>query len=225
MTTIRAVATHDVVQQLHPRPVTAEDEVGKAVGKAIDSALSRYSHEFSRQFRPTHSSIHRYAAEVLDDELDAGAVELGSADREAILGQIDGVLRAFRKSEVFGLARPRSRLILIGEDAGIYAQPDYWDGRARFFEMKSYHAVPTPPDVALQLRIFQLAFPTCVGYLACFDRHTVPTQVSIDRVPVPSEPEVRATLAAARAVALERGVEKVLEFVDAPMIRYPIPER
>ncbi|MCI4330769.1 MAG: hypothetical protein L3K19_02835 [Thermoplasmata archaeon] len=222
MGSIKVVATHDVVQALHPRPASPDDELGKAVGTAIDSALSRYSHQFSRQLRPTHPAILAYAVEILDDRLLETDVELTAADRETVLAQIDGVIRAFRKSPVFGLPRPRSRLILIGEEVGVYAQPDYWDGSLRFFEMKSYHAMPMPPDVALQVRCFQLAFPQCEGYLACFDRHSTPVRVSIDRVPPPTEDEVRSTLESARTIAREVGVEKVLEYIDAPVIRYAL---
>jgi hypothetical protein len=222
VSSFRTVATHEVVQALHPRPFSPEDELGKAVGKAIDSALSRYSHEFSRNLRPTSASIQEFAVMVLDEELLETDVELSGTDRAHVLTQIGGVLKAFRKSEVFGLPRPRSRLIVINNEVGVYAQPDYWDERNRFYEMKSYHAFPFPPDVDLQLRLFQLAFPGFAGFLACFDRHAEPPVATIDAIPPRPESEVKEVLVRARQIALERGKEKVLEYVDSPMIRYEV---
>jgi len=45
MTTVRTVATYEIVQITYPRPpVTERDELGMAVGRVIDSSFSRYSH-------------------------------------------------------------------------------------------------------------------------------------------------------------------------------------
>lgn len=222
-TSIRTVATHDVTQSLHPRPVTPENEVGKVEGIAIDRALSEYSHQFARGRHPTKASIERLAAEVLHEQLEEADLVLPSSELERIRGQLLGVLRAFRKSELFGLARPRSRVILIGEAVGVYAQPDYWDGRARFYEMKSYRAEPVPPDVALQMRLFQLAFPECIAHLASFDRHADPVSTTIVRWEPPTESERRSVLEAAWGVAEAQGTEKILEFLDAPVVRYARP--
>lgn len=222
MTVIRTLATYEVVQRTHPRPVTERDELGMAVGRAIDAALSRYSHEAGQHRRPTVTSMRRYAAELLDTELADAHVVLPPTDREKELGKVAGVLQAFRKSELFGLSRPRSRLILINETIGVYAQPDYWDGRTTFYEMKSYRAVPPPPDVAMQLRFFQLAFPGLRGVLACFDRHAMPVETTLLPIPPIAEAEARETLRAAYRAGLENGQEKVLEYVDNPIVRYPL---
>jgi hypothetical protein len=224
MTTVKTVAAHEVVQAAYPRPVTERDEVGMAVGKAIDDTLSRYSYEFSQSRRPTRTAMNRMAAEVLDEELENADVQLAPEDRERQLEAISAVLQAFRKSEIMGLTRPRSRLILINGRVGIYAQPDYWDGRERFYEMKSYHADPMPPDVHLQLQLFQCAFPKFRAFLACFDRHATPVTTTIEEVP-PLEPVVaHQVLRLAYDTGLEKGVEKVLEYVDSPTERYSIPE-
>ncbi len=222
MTTIRTLATHDLVQLAHPRPPKEGDELGKAEGKAIDSALALYSHESSQNRRPTLTAMNRYAVQVLDEELRDAHVELGPAERPLVLSRVSEVVKAFRHSEVFGLPRPKTRMILINHQVGVYAQPDYWDGRSRFYEMKSYRAVPPPPDVALQLTMFQLAFPGFEGRLICFDRHVTPVQITVAPLTPLSEGQTRSVLLGAWREGLEHGEEKVLEFIDSPIIRYSI---
>jgi len=224
MTTVKTVAAHQVVQATYPRPVTEKDEIGMAVGKAIDETLSRYSHEFAQSRRPTRTAMVRLAAATLDEELANADVELAAADRERHLAAISAVLHAFRNSEVMGLARPRSRIILINGQVGIYAQPDYWDGHGRFYEMKSYHANPTPPDVQLQLRLFQCAFPNFRAFLASFDRHATPVTTTIEEIPPLDPPRVEEVLRLALRIGLEQGTEKVLEYVDNPIVRYSVVE-
>jgi hypothetical protein len=223
MTAVKTVAAHEIVQGAYPRPVTEKDEIGMAVGKAIDETLSRYSHEFSQSRRPTLTSMNRLASEILDEELADADIQLTPKDRELQLSQVSGVLQAFRRSEVMGLSRPRSRMILINERVGVYAQPDYWDGRDRFYEMKSYYANPTPPDVRLQLQLFQCAFPGFRAFLACFDRHATPVSTTIESVPPLEPPAAEEVLKLAYRTGLERGTEKVLEYIDNPIVRYSIP--
>ncbi|HYA54613.1 MAG TPA: hypothetical protein VEG42_03315 [Thermoplasmata archaeon] len=224
MTAVRTVAAHEIVQAEYPRVVTERDEVGMAVGKAIDETLSRFSHEFGQGRRPTLTAMNRLASEVLDRELADADLVLSPPDHRSQLGSISGVLQAFRRSEVMGLPRPRSRLVLVNERAGFYAQPDYWNGRDRFYEMKSYTAEPMPPDVTLQLRLFQCAFPTFQAYLACFDRHVTPVTSSIAPVPMLSETDRFDVLRRAYRTALEKGTEKVLEYIDNTVVRYTVPE-
>ncbi|MGA8663973.1 MAG: hypothetical protein WB809_02740 [Thermoplasmata archaeon] len=224
MTTARTIAAHEIVRAAYPRPVTEKDEIGMAVGRAIDETLSRYSYEFAQARRPTRTAMNRMATEILDRELEDADVQLPADDRSKQLAAISAVLQAFRASEVMGLSRPRSRLILINERVGVYAQPDFWDGHARFYEMKSYHATPTPPDVCLQLQLFQCAFPTFRAFLACFDRHATPVTTTIEELP-PIDPVVaQGVLQLAYRTGLEKGVDKVLEYVDSPTVRYVIPE-
>ena len=223
MTSVRTVATHEVVQATFPRPATERDELGMAVGRAIDSTLSRYSYEFSQSRHPTRTAMQRAAADFLDAEVEEAGLDLDAPERERQLAAIGAVVQAFRQSEVMGLARPRSRLILVNERFGIYAQPDYWDGRSRFYEMKSYLARPIPPDVRLQLQLFQCAFPRFRAFLACFDRHTSPVQTSLEELPPPDEPTVQEILALGVGTARDQGTEKVLEYVDNPIVRYAIP--
>jgi hypothetical protein len=224
MTSVKTVAAHEVVQATYPRPVTEKDEIGMAAGKAIDETLSRYSYEFSQGRHPTRTAMNRLAAEILDEELADADVQLSPEDRERQLTAISGVLQAFRQSEVMGLARPRSRLVLINGRVGIYAQPDYWDGRARIYEMKSYHATPTPPDVRLQLQLFQLAFPNFRAFLASFDRHATPVTTTIEEIPPLESPAAEEVLRLAFRIASEKGTDKVLEYVDNPTVRYTIIE-
>jgi len=223
MTAVKTVATYEIVQAAYPRPVTERDEIGMAVGKAIDETLSLYSHEFGQSRRPTFTSMNRLAAEILERELADADVQLTPQDRERELAGISGVLHAFRRSEVMGLSRPRSRMILINEQVGVYAQPDYWDGRDRFYEMKSYHTIPMPPDVRLQLQLFQCAFPGFRAFLACFDRHATPVTTNIESIPPLEPPAVEEILKLAYRTGLEKGSEKVLEYVDSPIVRYSIP--
>ncbi len=222
MTTVRTVAAHEVVQAAYPREVTEADELGMAVGKAIDETLSRFSHEFGQGRRPTLASMNRLAAETLDRELADTDLSLTPGDREKQLATVSGVLQAFRRSEVMGLPRPRSRLVLINERVGVYAQPDYWNGRDRFYEMKSYLARPLPPDVRLQLELFQCAFPGFRAFLACFDRHATPVATVIEEMPPLERETADGVLKLAYRTGLEKGVEKVLEYVDNPIVRYAL---
>ncbi|MCI4340125.1 MAG: hypothetical protein L3J73_02490 [Thermoplasmata archaeon] len=224
MTTLKTLATHEVVRAAHPRPVAEKDEIGMAVGKAIDATLSRYSHDFAQARRPTQTAMNRMAAEILDEELADVDIQMEAADREKHLSAISGVLQAFRKSEVMGLPRPRSRMILINGRVGVYAQPDYWDGRQRIFEMKSYHANPVPPDVTLQIELFQCAFPGFRAFLAWFDRHAVPVTTTIEEVPPLDSVVVEQVLRLALRTGLEKGVDKVQEYIDSPLVPYTIPE-
>ena len=224
MTSIRTLAVHDVVQYTFPRPPTERQELGMAIGKAIDTTLSRYSHEFERGLRPTAGAMtaaarSTFQEELRDIDLSVSAEELSKAD-----GQMAAVLRAFRKTEVFGLPRPKTRLIVINDRVGVYAQPDYWDRRNRFYEMKSYRAVPPPADVVLQLRLFQLAFQGFDGFLVCVNRHANPPDVLIAPVVPISPHDSEDTLRLALRLGLEHGQEKVLEYIDSPSVRYSVPE-
>lgn len=195
-----------------------------AVGKAIDAALTEYGHELRRGRRPTLTAMVGWAGSLLDDALAEGAVALPVPDRARTMVQVEAVLRAYRGSELAGLARPRTRVMLIGQTVGVYAQPDYWDGRGRFFEFKTFRAVPPPPDVALQVRLFQLAFPKFESVLFCIDRHAVPVQVLSATIPPPTPRETAAALRLAYDTGLELGQEKVLEYVEGPFVYYEIPE-
>jgi hypothetical protein len=222
MTTIQTLATHDLVELIHPRTVSIQDEVGMAVGSAIDGALSAMSYEARTGRRPSIANMERRGQEILEEHLRDADLQLEPAARAEVDASIHGVIVAFRQSDLLGLARPKTRLILIDETAGIYAQPDYWDGGRRFFEMKSYRAIPPRPDVLLQLEMFQLAFPECQGELVCFDRHARPVAVSRWAVPPIAEGRRRELLTRGRDLTLEHGEPKVLEYVDSRAVRYAL---
>ena len=160
MATIRMVPAHEIVRRIYPRPPPEDkDHVAMAVGKAIDGALARFGHEYRLGRRPTATAMHAFGETLLDEGLEEAAIEIPASEREKLLAQLHAVLQAYRRSEILGLPRPTTHVVVINGLVGVYAQPDYWDGRSRFFEMKSYRAIPPPPDVALQIRLFQLAFP------------------------------------------------------------------
>lgn len=222
MTSVRIVAAHDVVSTAYPREVTERDELGMAVGKAIDGALSRYTSDYRRNLKPTSAFINEFAASILTEELSDADLAPSQEERQALLLGISGVIRAFRKSELFGLARPRSRLVLVNGSVGIYAQPDFWDGTGTIYEMKSYRAVPPRPEIVLQLQLFQLAFPRFKAHLVCFNRHTTPTQVDRFEAPPLSGDKASEILRLAYRTGLERGAEKVLEYLDSHIEGYTI---
>jgi hypothetical protein len=222
VTTIRALAAHEIVQLSYPRPPTEKQELGMAVGKAIDSTLSRYSHEFERGFRPTVGSMNRFAIATLEEELPDIDLTVEASDLSRVHQQIATVLQAFRKTEVFGLPRPRTRMILINDQVGVYTQPDYWDRKSRFYEMKSYRAIPLPPEVALQLRLFQLGFSGFDAFLVCVNRHATPPEVTVTPIPPLTPEESAATLRLALSLGIQNGKEKVLEFIDSPVVRYSV---
>jgi hypothetical protein len=223
MVTIRTVAVHDVVAAAYPRESKESDLTAMAIGKAIDATLSHLSHEARVRRPPTVAAIRSYGASTLDEALDEAGVDLSAAEREATLTEMHEVAQAFRKSVLLGLPRPRSRLVLIGERVGVYAQPDYWDGRDRFYEMKSYLAVPLRPEVALQLRLFQLAFPGFTALLVCIDRHAHPVATTTATIPPPTLAETADALRLAAQVAETTGRDRVLQYVDAPIVRYGLP--
>jgi len=226
MTTIRALPAYEIVRRTYPRPPPQErDAVAMAVGKAIDGALSECGHQLRLGRHPTQTAMAQVAGSILDEALAEGAVAIDPAEREATLRKVQDVLRAYRRSEIAGLARPRTRMFLVGDEVGVYAQPDFWDGRHRFFEMKSFRAVPPPPDVALQIRLFQLAFPGFEAHLVCLDRHADPVEVSTAVIPPPTDAEALATLQLAFDLGREVGEPKVLEYLDGPRVHYPRPSR
>lgn len=224
MTTIRTVAAHDVVQRAHPRPPPEEkDEVAMATGASVDGTVSRLGYEAREGRKIGATALRALAGTLFDDRLTEAAVTVPEEERAQRLEEVWAVVQAYRRSPIYGLGRPRSRLILIDERVGVYAQPDFWDGRSRFYEMKSYRAVPPPPDVALQLRLFQLAFAGFEAVLICFDRHVVPVETVTAPVAALTPEEEAATLRLAFDAALELGQEKVLEYLDAPTVRYRLP--
>ncbi|MGP8077127.1 MAG: hypothetical protein ACLQD8_04760 [Thermoplasmata archaeon] len=220
MTTIRTIPVHQIVQQLFPRLPREGDEVAKAIGRAIDGALSQVGHQFRQGRRPTSAAMQSLAASLLDGEIESAGEKLSAEAREKVLTEVRGVLQAYRASEIFGLPRPKTRVILIDGEVGVYAQPDYWDGARRVFEMKSYLAIPPPPDVALQLRLFQLAFPGLDLVLICIDRHSVPVSTRTWPVPPPTSEEAAAALAEAFRLGQELGEAKVLEYIEGPFVPY-----
>jgi hypothetical protein len=217
------IPAYEIVQRTYPRPPREQDEVAKAVGKAIDGALSSFSHEFRQGRRPTATAMRALTETLLDEELEGAGAVLGAAEREKTLKQLSGVVQAFRRSEVFGLSRPRTRILLIQNEVGVYAQPDYWDGKGRFFEMKSYRAIPPPPDVELQLRLFQLAYPRFESVLICFNRHADPVETTSLVIPPPTEAEAAHALRLAYDLGRRFGQEKVLEYLEEPTLHYPLP--
>jgi hypothetical protein len=223
MTKVRMIPAYEIVQRTYPRPPREQDETAKAVGKAIDGALSSFSHEFRQGRRPTATAMRALTETLLDEELEGAGVVLVASEREKTLKQLSGVLQAFRRSEVFGLSRPRTRIILIQNEVGVYAQPDYWDGKGRFFEMKSYRAIPPPPDVELQLRLFQLAYPRFESVLLCINRHADPVETTSLIIPPPTEAEVAHALRLAYDLGRQFGQEKVLEYIEEPTLHYPLP--
>ena len=224
MTTVRTIPVHEIVQRTYPRPPPREeDHVAMAVGRAIDGTLAQFGHEVRTGRRPTASAMRARAGELLDEALEEAAVAVDAEPRRRILDQVEEVLQAYRKSPIFGLARPRTRVVMIGGEVAVYAQPDYWDGRARIFEMMSYRAIPLPPDVALQVRLFQLAFPRFEAVLVCIDRHAQPVATSTAVLPPPTPEESEASLRVAYDLGRQFGQEKVVEYMEGPFVHYPVP--
>lgn len=223
MTVVRTVATHEVVSSVFPRPVREGDELAMAIGKAIDTALGKYSFEAGRGRRLRISAAVAIGLREFDELCRDADLHPPEPVRAGIEMEVQRVVRAFRGSVLYGLERPRSRLVLIDESVGVYAQPDYWDRSARFYEMKSYRAIPPPPDIALQVAIFQLAFPGFQAFLVGFDRHSDPVDVRIAEVPSPPEADRARALRSAFEVGRRTGREKVLEYIDVPVIRYRLP--
>lgn len=226
MTTIRMIAAHEVVSRIFPRPPPGEkDLVARAIGTAIDQALAEFGYQLRQGRRPTVSGIVATGGTALDEALAEAAVTMIAEDRAAAMTQVEGVVRAYRQSEIAGLARPKTRVVLIGKEVGLYAQPDFWDGRGRFFEMKSYSANPVPADVLLQLHLFQLAYPGFEAVLVSFDRRSTPVTVASTRISPQEDREVSSLLRQVHALGREFGQPKVLEYVEGPFVSYEFPPR
>lgn len=224
MSTIATIPVHEIVERTFPRPPTRdEDRVAMAVGKAIDGSLARLGYEIRSGRRPTVTAARAYAATLLDEALEEAATEVPAAERTRLLGQVGDALQAYRRTPIYGLARPKTRVIVIDQRVGVYAQPDYWDGRQRFFELKSYRAVPMPPDVALQMRLYQLAFPAFESTLVCIDRHSRPVATTSVVVPPPTSEEADSALRLALELGVKFGQEKVLEYMEGPFVHYTLP--
>ena len=225
MATIRTVPVHEIVRRIYPRPPPEEkDHVAMAVGKAIDGALARFGHEYRLGRRPTATAMRAFGETLLDEGLEEAAIEIPADEREKLLAQLQAVLQAYRRSEILGLPRPKTHVVVINGLVGVYAQPDYWDGKSRFFEMKSYRAIPPPPDVALQIRLFQLAFPRYEAVLVCINRHSNPVETISAVVPPPTSEEATNALRQALDIGREFGVDKVLEYVEGPFVHYTVPD-
>jgi hypothetical protein len=223
MTEIVTLATHEVVRYTYPRPPpTDTDKVSIAVGRAIDGTLSGFGYQIQSGRKPTATAMLAEAQRRLEDALDEEAVEIPADQRPEIHRQLKETVHAYRTSALYGLVRPKSRVILIDRRVGIYAQPDYWDGHGRFFEMKSYRAIPPPREVALQVRIFQLAFPELISVLFCLDRHSNPVTASTLVVPPPTAEEREETLRNALRLGLEYGKTAVYEYMTVPFTRYSL---
>jgi hypothetical protein len=224
MTLVRTIAVHEIVRDVFPRPPPEEkDQVAMAVGKAIDGTVADLGFQLRQGRRPTASGLDELARSLLEDALAENAVALAPAEREATLARVREVVRAYRRSPIAGLARPKTRVCLIDREVGVYAQPDFWDGRARIFELKSYLAVPPPPDVGLQLRLFQLAYPGFETVLVCLNRHAHPVETTSYVVPPPTPEETADALRLAFEVGQRLGRPKVLEYVEGPFVAYPRP--
>jgi len=223
MTVVRTIAVHEIVRDVFPRPPPEEkDRVAMAVGKAIDGTVADLGYQLRRGRRPTQSGLDELGRSLLDEALAENAVALSPAEREATLARLREVVRAYRRSPIAGLARPKTRVCLIDNQVGVYAQPDFWDGRGRIFELKSFLAVPPPPDVALQLRLFQLAYPGFETLLVCLNRHAQPVETTSYVVPPPTPAEVADALRLAFDVGQRLGQPKVLEYVEGPFVAYTL---
>lgn len=223
MTSVRTVPAHEVVRRTYPRPEPEEKErFAIAVGRAIDQTLSQCGYELHLGRKPTATRLASFASDRLHEALEELAVDVPTEETVRTLETIARVVQAYRRGPLAGLPRPRSRLVLLNERFGYYAQPDYWDGKARFFEMKSYRAIPPPPDVLLQLRLFQMAFPQLEANLVCIDRHSEPVQTTQTTLSPPSAAETEMTLRLAYQVAEAHGQEKVLEYIDLPRLHYRV---
>ncbi len=227
MSEIRTLPAHEIVARVHPRPPPSEvDEVGMAVGRVIDEVLAEFGHRVRTGRRWSAAQIRTRAREGLDLAFAEVSGDVPPSERDRLVGQVAEVAQVYRGSPIYGLARPKTRIVLIDGRVGVYAQPDFWDGRSRFFELKSYRAIPPPPDVSLQLRLFQLAYPGFEAHLVCLDRHATPVTVTSAIVPAPSPEEAQRTLRLAYDLGQEYGVPKVFEYLEGPFVRLaldPVP--
>ncbi|HKV89895.1 MAG TPA: hypothetical protein VJQ43_01720, partial [Thermoplasmata archaeon] len=83
--------------------------------------------------------------------------------------------------------------------------------------------IPPRPDVALQLRYFQLAFPQFHTVLICFDRHRAPIEWTSTTIPPPTDAEAAEALRLGHDLGLAYGQEKVLEYLDGQAVSYALP--
>jgi hypothetical protein len=224
VTTLRTIPAYRVVALTYPRPpATEDDDIAKSEGKAIDGMLSQLGYELRLGRRPTATAMVALGERLLEEALEENVVTMPAEERARFGERLRGTYRAYRGSPIAGLPRPKTRIVVIGDEVGVYAQPDYWDGRGRIFEMKSYRAIPPREEVLLQLRLFQLAFPGFETTLVCLDRRAEPVTLESAVIAPPTPAEAEATLARAYALGREHGEEKVREYLEGTFVAYPRP--
>ncbi|KJE48957.1 MULTISPECIES: hypothetical protein [Acidiplasma] len=169
---MRVIATHEYVKNFIKH---TGDKLPMVIGKCLDDTVSKMvyfknRHIINRDI--TIKALRSYTA-LLKDELHKNCISLENSDLRYYYAMGWKFINAFKKSVIYenSLLRDRTRIIIINDEAGIYAQPDFVDYENKtIYEMKSFSLKPLPEYVRLQARVFQLAYPDFKTVLIAFPR-------------------------------------------------------
>jgi hypothetical protein len=142
-------------------PITADNPIGIAFGYAFDrallecnyhglsvaSTLQYFKGEFIRM-------LNGYSNSITQEQL-----------LQQILQQASMMFLAYKQTPIYrnSLLRPKTRVVVINDEIGVYMQPDFYDPlNDVFYEVKSY---PLRKDeymfkrLCYQVKLYQLAYP------------------------------------------------------------------
>ncbi len=178
---MKVIAAHNYVNNFIK---FKSDSINMVLGKCLDETVTQmnyysYKSEFSRNI--SLKAMKSFAF-MLNSELIKNNIVLNNADKKIYYAMGWRFINAFKKSEVYknNLLRDKTRLIIINNSAGIYAQPDFVDYYNEImYEMKSFSLKPIPEYVKIQVKIFQLAYPDFESKLIAFprDQDYIKTQI------------------------------------------------
>lgn len=169
---MKVIATHNYVNNFIK---FKSNIINMILGKCLDETVTQmnyysYKSEFKRNI--SLNAMKSFAV-MLNSELIKNNIILDNKDKKNYYAMGWRFINAFKKSELYEntLLRDRTRLIIINDEAGIYAQPDFVDYYNEImYEMKSFSLKPVPKYVKMQVKIFQLAYPGFESKLIAFPR-------------------------------------------------------
>jgi hypothetical protein len=142
-------------------PITADNPIGIAFGYAFDRALLECNyHGLSvastlRYFKGEFiRMMNGYSNSITQEQL-----------LQQILQQASLMFLAYKQTPIYrnSLLRPKTRVVVINDEIGVYMQPDFYDPYTDvFYEVKSY---PLRKDeymfkrLCYQVKLYQLAYP------------------------------------------------------------------
>ncbi len=146
------------------------------LGKCLDETVSKmnyYNYKFQINRNISLKALKSYTA-FLKSEFEINDIVVDKSEMRKYYAMGWKFINAFKKSVLYEnmLLRDRTRIIIINDEVGIYAQPDFVDYEKEvIYEMKSFSLKPLPEYVRKQVRVFQLAYPKFNTVIIGFPRN------------------------------------------------------